>query len=142
MKQDEFLTCLEEILSPIPFKRKVKKKPRGDRYEITLKEKKEVSRTKLISKHKMLAAYKFDQNDVKRNLFPLFNKQVPNITRSCDYTIFYLKDNTIFILLCELKEHDPEGSVKQVEAGAILSEYIIKTANLHCKFEALRSLRP
>jgi len=68
-------------------------------------------------------------------LFPLFRKEEEGLSRICDYILFYQPDDerakSVYVLLCELKSGKKSGTLKQIENGKLLAEYIVTMAVHH-----------
>jgi hypothetical protein len=68
-------------------------------------------------------------------LFPLFRIDVADLPAMCDYIIFCQESSgdaeRLFVLLCELKSGNVDGSRRQIENGRLLADYILATAKLH-----------
>lgn len=89
--------------------------------------------TPVKQKGKMLI-YSFDVADSNTSVFPIFNSSVRHLTKICDYIIFYPKDEILYTFICDLKSN-ASSAKKQVEAGRVLSDYIIQMARKQIKFQ-------
>jgi hypothetical protein len=73
-------------------------------------------------------------------LFPLYKLDVANLTAVCDYIIFYQNtsadDAPLFILLCELKSKNLDGSTRQMENGGLLADYVVNVAKHHARLSS------
>jgi hypothetical protein len=66
-------------------------------------------------------------------LFPLFRVDVAKIAVMCDYIVFCEDSsrNRLFVLHCELKSKNIDGSRKQIENGKLLADYVVSMAMHH-----------
>ena len=81
-----------------------------------------------IKKHGKMLMYSFDTEDSNEAVFPIFNASEPRLTLIADYLVFYPKNDTLFVFVCNLKSTQTGNANKQAEASWQLSEYIVKTA--------------
>ncbi|OFX28026.1 MAG: hypothetical protein A2033_14640 [Bacteroidetes bacterium GWA2_31_9] len=71
-------------------------------------------------------AYKFDEPKEKiMEKFPFFNDG--NYKAMCDYILFYYKNHTCYIILCNLKSDNLHNNTDQFNAGNYFSNFIIST---------------
>jgi len=71
---------------------------------------------------------------VQDRLFPLFHHQTAGVAVLCDYIVFcqdLLRPDRLFVLHCELKSNNPDGSRQQIENGRLLADYILEMAKYH-----------
>jgi len=123
----QILQTIEEII-----KREFLITSKGGNYFLSEPTVPNYPRTNIKQKGKMLI-YSFDLQDSNTTVFPIFNDRKKNLTKICDYLIFYPKDNTLFTFICDLKTSQSSAK-KQVEAGWVLAEYIINMARKELKF--------
>jgi hypothetical protein len=68
-------------------------------------------------------------------LFPLFDRTKSDLTCICDYIVFFEApkrgDRRLFVFLCELKSGNPQGALKQLRNGKIVSDFIVAMARNH-----------
>ncbi len=84
-----------------------------------------------------ILVYKFDKKvrdpESKEISHPLlFLEPTPPIRSTCDYLLFYLKktrkNEKLYVIVCNLKSETKGNMEEQMAAGAILAEFITKTA--------------
>lgn len=68
-------------------------------------------------------------------LFPLFRLDMPGLAVMCDYILFCQAasgdDTRLFVLHCELKSGNVDGSRRQIENGRLLVDYILAMTSHH-----------
>ncbi|MBR5623301.1 MAG: hypothetical protein IKW49_08970 [Opitutales bacterium] len=73
---------------------------------------------------------RFWETTEKKPLLPFFRPDVPGLLRLCDYIVFVEERETLFVFVLELKK--PKGKAneakKQLLAGKLLAEFIVKSA--------------
>jgi len=84
--------------------------------------------------------YRFPHNvEQGIDIFPLFDRKVADLTKICDYVVFYPyeeeKKAVFFVFLCELKTNNTNGAIKQVQATKILANYLIEMAQRYLNFK-------
>jgi hypothetical protein len=122
---NELLEALDDIL-----KSQFKMKTPGGIYTLEETDEPDYPSTKIKKTGKTLL-YRFPHNVERKggtDIFPLFNRKVADLTKICDYVIFYPREADFFVFLCELKSNNIKGAVKQVEATKILTNYLIEMA--------------
>lgn len=86
-------------------------------------------------------SYSFDKTSPSKNkpkdLFPFFTKE-PNANKMCDYMLFCKKDQTLYVLIIELKKGQ-ESSSQQLQAGRTFANFIISTLR---RMKQLETRRP
>ena len=84
-----------------------------------------------------ILVYKFDKKvrdqESKEISHPLlFLEPTPPIRSTCDYLLFYLKktrkNEKLYVIICNLKSETKGNMEEQMAAGAVLAEFITKTA--------------
>lgn len=97
-----------------------------------LKEDREKMEVEFDNDNLKYLSFSFDKQlpakDFPKGLFPFFSKGEAKVNSFCDYVIFSEYNNTLFILLIELKKGD-NNVTKQLEAGKCFADYIISTFN-------------
>ena len=63
-------------------------------------------------------------------LFPLF-REGEGLRRSCDYLVFYERDQNLWVLLFELKSRTSEGARDQLASTRLLADYLLSVARHH-----------
>ncbi len=81
----------------------------------------------ILKKNGAILAYNFDVKDSNKSIFPIFDASIPNLTTIADYIVFYPKNDTLFVFICNLKSKQRGNASKQANASWLLSEYIVKT---------------
>jgi hypothetical protein len=100
-----------------------------------LEEPKEPNYSKTIIKQRgKMLMLKLDVEDSNKIIFPFFDSSMNRLTQICDYIIFYPKEDTLFVFLCEQKTSQSSAKY-QVEAGLILAEFIVRMAQRMLKFQ-------
>lgn len=82
-----------------------------------------------IKKTGPLFLAKFDkkrQNDV--DIFPYFSNE-KGVRKISDYLLFYKSNKKFYVFICELKSQRAKGSLKQVEASYVLSQFLVNTVS-------------
>ena len=77
---------------------------------------------------------------IQDRLFPLFHHLIAGVAVMCDYIVFcqdIRRPECLFVLHCELKSNNPEGSRQQIENGRLLADYVLEMAKYH---HALRDM--
>jgi len=87
--------------------------------------------------------YRFPHNvEQGIDIFPLFDRKMADLTKICDYVIFYPykqgDKTTFFVFLCELKTNNTNGAIKQVQATKILANYLIEMAQRYLNFKTFQ----
>ncbi|GEL10537.1 hypothetical protein FGL01_12760 [Flavobacterium glycines] len=116
------LVCVSNILDDFFKEDKITK----------LQELQEKMEIEFVSDNKKYLSFSFDKQlplkDFPKGLFPFFNRGVAKVTSFCDYIIFSEHNNSLFILLIELKKGN-DNVTKQLNAGKCFAEYIVSTLN-------------
>jgi hypothetical protein len=128
----QILQTIEEII-----KRNFLVVANGGTYLLEEENEPNLPKTTIKQKGKMLL-YNFDTKDSNTSVFPIFNEQYPNLTKIADYFIFYPKEDTLFVFICNLKSTNNTGAGKQAEAGWLLSKYLIKTTERILNFQPIK----
>ena len=84
-----------------------------------------------------MLVYSFDIDKSNEIVLPLFNKYKAGVTSLSDYIIFYPKNGVLYTFICEQKTGTASAK-KQVEAGWLLAEYIVKTARRLLNFKEIQ----
>jgi hypothetical protein len=72
--------------------------------------------------------YKFDKVIKSReDIFPFMN-DLPRAKSICDFIIFYIKEDNLYCIGCNMKSRNPHNNKDQLDAGVILGQFITKTA--------------
>lgn len=82
-----------------------------------------------------MALYRFDEKYAGKDSLPFFNNSyeagthAPADLRSfCDYILLAEKNDTLYVLLIELKRGDTHGFRKQIDASKCFMDYVIDSA--------------
>ena len=81
----------------------------------------------VLKKNGAILAYNFDVKDSNKSIFPIFDASIPNLTTIADYIVFYPKNETLFVFICNLKSKQRGNASEQANASWLLSKYIVKT---------------
>lgn len=120
-KSTKILSKLEEII-----KVKFKIATKGGNYQLIEEDITNYPQTLIKQRGKMLL-FSFDKKDSNDSVFPIFNAQLPGLTKINDYLIFYPKDDVLYVFICDLKSKSASAT-KQLNSGKILAEFILNTA--------------
>lgn len=96
-----------------------------DKKELIEKQKNKLILKATITSEGQYLLYKFEKDG---NMEMPYLKKNKDVKKICDYVLFTLKKDTLFVLLFELK-NGKANPVKQLKATEILSKYFIETAN-------------
>jgi len=120
MSEDIF-TILDEIITPY-----FKIQNSGGVIKI---EEKQAPKCKFveIQTSKKIFALSLDQN---RNVFNCFEDGVKNINKKNDAIIFFIKKDSLIVLLIELKSDNRGKYLKQLKAGRNFVEYLLRQIDL------------
>ncbi|HDY7501856.1 TPA: hypothetical protein RQJ41_003226 [Vibrio vulnificus] len=66
------------------------------------------------------------------------NKKCGDVTRQCDYIVFHQKEDTLRVILCELKTSDTSGDIQsrihnQFKFSRCFGEYLVAVAEEYCR---------
>ena len=109
--------------------------------EIILEETERDSTTKKITIKKTGRLYqtKFDEHIKDApDLFPYFTTE-EGVRKISDYLLFYLKNNKLYIFVCELKSKKAKGSGKQIEAAYIFAQFLVNTLSRMQNFKEIKA---
>ncbi len=126
------LQKIDEII-----KRKFKISAEGGAYCLKENNEPKYPVTTIKQKGKILL-YSFDMKDSNKAVFPIFNASISGLTSIADYLIFYPKNDTLFVFVCNLKSTNISNANKQAEASWQLSEYIVKTTQRMLNFQDIK----
>jgi hypothetical protein len=75
---------------------------------------------------KLDSTINIDGSPVKK--FPFFKYKTGTNChdRICDYAIFHVKNNVLYIIICELKSDSPSNAISQIISGNNFIEFIFK----------------
>lgn len=62
------------------------------------------------------------------NIFPFFETSIEDLCKISDNILVYVKDETLFIFIIEIKSTNTTGAIKQLRASYELSKYICGSA--------------
>ena len=85
-----------------------------------------------IQRSKDVLAYKFDKNPLRdgekiKDKFPFLN-DISGIKSMADFILFYVINDKLFIIICNLKSGNKGNSAEQIEASEIFASFLFETA--------------
>ncbi len=118
----------------------------GNIFELKEDNKKAKCSKAKIQKSNDVLVYKFDKFP-KRNgqeikdKFPFLN-DIPGVKSMADFILFYVKNNRLFVIICNLKSGNKGNSADQIEAGKTFANFLISTIQRMFQEEDFDTIKP
>jgi hypothetical protein len=85
-----------------------------------------------IQRTKEVLAYKFDKTPLRegekiKDKFPFLN-DVSGVKSMADFILFYVNNDKLFIIICNLKSGNTGNSADQIESSEIFANFLFETA--------------
>lgn len=123
----DILQCIDNIIFS-GYKESIS----GNTFELKENNKNTKCKKAKIKKTANVLVYKFDKEPQRdgmkiKDKFPFFNN-VPGVKSMADFLLFYVRNDRLFVIICNLKSGNISNSPDQIEAGKIFANFLVETA--------------